>query len=452
MEEHNLSSPENAAAAPTAAASAAAHSAAALRELSERAQSALASTRDQAAQLEAEITRQLDEIAAALSEQTAGESQANASEAETLRAEIARLTGEMDNSRASWLAERTDLELQREELLHKLGSLESQHQSTQTEWRNQLLDFEARLREQQKSWNDQRAEWAAARTAIERERDEVQQKFDLALQDVQRLRARVAELEQDLSRRPESNQADSAELVALRAERDTLAARVAQLEERSAVQSDANSDQQLADLQRRFELAVEDVRDLKTKNAKLESRLAAAASNRPVSHADGGSMDWESQKRRLLAALEDGGEQAENISKQDRITIESTIEMTDAVVAEKDRQIAELEAQLAALNDPSANEDEHNRKVNELLDADEVIAQHRQKVRELEREMEEKLRTAELEISVERAKIARQKMELDELKSELESKRQQFETTGSLPVQGQPKRNWRSKLGLAGDE
>jgi len=114
--------------------------------------------------------------------------------------------------------------------------------------------------------------------------------------------------------------------------------------------------------------------------------------------------------------------------------------------------LAELRAQLAAVNDPSVADVEHNRKVNELLDADEIIAQHRTRVRELEREIEEKLRTAELEISVERAKMARQKMELDELKCELESKRQEFEASGGAPNQGQPKRRWRDKLGLSGDE
>src|SRR5205085_11299864 len=137
---------------------------------------------------------------------------------------------------------------------------------------------ESRLREQQISWNEQRADWTATRTAIERERNELQHKFDLALVDVQRLRARVAELEQDLARRPESNQADSAELVGLRAERDALAARVDELQQRPVTQVDPNTEQQVADLQRRFELAVEDVRELKTINAKLEAQLAAKAS------------------------------------------------------------------------------------------------------------------------------------------------------------------------------
>src|SRR6185369_588087 len=133
--------------------------------------------------------------------------------------------------------------------------------------------------EQQKSWGEQRTEWSTARTTLERQRDELQQKFDLALQDVQRLRARLAEVEQDLARRPESNQADSAELVALRAERDTLVARVEELEQRPATNIDPNVEQQFSDLQRRFELAVEDLREYKTKSAKLESQLAAASSH-----------------------------------------------------------------------------------------------------------------------------------------------------------------------------
>jgi len=275
----------------------------------------------------------------------------------------------------------------------------------------------------------------------------------LALQDLQRLRARGAELEQDLARRPESNRADSAELVALRAERDALVARVEELNQRPVAPIDANVEQQLSDLQRRFELAVEDLREYKTKNAKLESQLAAGGSQSRTPTPDAGGNDWESQKRRLLAALEENVDAPANpVEKQQRITIEGTIEMTDAIVAEKDRQISELQLQMAAASDGTVVDPEHTRKMNELVDADEVIAEHRNRVRELEREMHEKLRAAELELSVERAKMARQKADLDELKSDLESKQQQFASSGGAPVQGQPKRRWRDKLGLSGDE
>ena len=61
--------------------------------------------------------------------------------------------------------------------------------------------------------------------------------------------------------------------------------------------------------------------------------------------------------------------------------------------------------------------------------------------------MDEKLRAAELEISVERAKMARQKAELEELRDNLDSQRQLYESTGTIPPPGAPRRRWLSKLG-----
>ena len=284
-------------------------------------------------------------------------------------------------------------------------------------------------------------------------------KFELALQDVQRLRERVAELEDDLSRRPAADSADSAELVSLRAERDGLSQRLEELEARPQTQLDPDFEQHLADLQRRFELAVEDVRELKTKNAKLESQLASANANANANRAsapdDGGSMDWESQKRRLLASLADEGERHDDSARQqERTTIQNTIEMTDAIVAEKDRRLAQLAAELeAAHNNQGQRADGHSQAIHEIIDADEVIAQHRHRARELEREMEEKLRAAELEVSVERAKLAR-KSRLEELRDTLESQRQLLESNGATPAPapGEPRRRWLSKLGIDGKE
>lgn len=372
---------------------------------------------------------------------------------ESERDELAESRSSSESQRDHLTKKVADLEQERDELALKTATLESQIQASQADWRKQLLDFENRLCEQQAAWNEQRAESAKSRAAIEGERDELQQKFDLALEDLQRLRSKVTELEQDLSRRPEASAVDSAELVALRAERDELAARVAELEQRPAEPADANSEQQLADLQRRFELAVEDLREYKTKCGKLESQLAAASTRSASSAPDTGGNDWESQKRRLLASLEEGADGPETpVEKQQRITIEGTIEMTDAVIAEKDRQIAELQAQLAGGEISAPTETEQSRQINELIDADEIIAKHRKRHRELELELEEKLRAAELELSIERAKMARQKAELEDLKSELDSKQQQFESSTAAPSPGQPKRRWRDKLGLGGDE
>lgn len=447
MDEHPLSS--------SPVDTAAALSADALRELQQRAQAALAASREQTARLEADITRQLDEIATTLRDQAGCEADV-AADAQKFQSELTQVRDEFTAARTAWQQERELLAAERDSLTQQVEELKAQQHMLQEEWRTQLLDFETRLREQHVSWDEQRAEWAATRSDLEHERDGLQQKFELALADVQRLRERVTQLESELASRPVTGQVASAELVSLRAERDALSQRVEELERQPVAHVDADSAQQMADLQRRFELAVEDVREFKTKNAKLESQLAEAKSSRgaAVQH-DSGGMDWESQKRRLLAALEDNSDDdQEPTLRNERASIKNTIEITDAVIAEKDRQIAELEARLDhTLNDPGVVDEARNRQIMELVDADQVIAEHRRRAQELEREMEEKLRAAELELSVERAKLARQKVELEELRATLESQRHQNEAAGgAAAAPGTPRRRWLSKLGIEGKE
>jgi len=434
----------------------ASRSATALRDLEERARTALALSREQVTRLEAEITGQLEAIAATLASEHAAESQ-NAVDVSQARSEVDRLTAEYETAKTVWLAERFELELVRDERSRQAEKLEIEQRKARDEWARQLTDFELKLREQQAAWNEQRTEWFGSRDELESERAELQQKFELALEDVQRYRGRVADLEQELARRPEATETDSAELVALRAERDALTERVEQLEKQPVAQLDANAEQEVADLRRRFELAVEDVRELKIKNAKLETQLAEVGTetgNRPARTADTGSMDWESQKQRLLASLDDEGDTPnEPARQQERVRIAGTIEMTDAVVAEKDREIAELKSQLAhgGGGGSVAIHEIQNEQISELLDADEVIAEHRQRIAQLERDMEATLRAAELELSLERAKIARERVELNELRDELDSFRNEICPNG-MPTPGAPRRRWLSKLGLSGDE
>ena len=89
----------------------------------------------------------------------------------------------------------------------------------------------------------------------------------------------------------------------------------------------------------------------------------------------------------------------------------------------------------------------------EVLDADDVIQQQRARMADLEEELKEKLRTAELELSVERAKIAREQTELAEWRMELESLRESIaQTVPAADAKPHPQRRWLSKLGLGGEE
>jgi chromosome segregation ATPase len=445
----------------------AARSSTALRELRERAEAALAARRDQASRLEADIIGQVESIAAALAEQQAFDA-ASSAEVTEAQSEIKRLSTALEEAqeaakseRAAWETERVAWDAERKELVDAAARLQAEEssreeqQSTLNELRAQVAQLEQKVSDASAAVDRNAAQWKKERESLRLERDELQQKFELALEDVQRFRGRVAELEQDLARRPAAGTADSAELVALRSERDALAERVAELENAPPVQLDADADEQRADLQRRFEMAVEDVRELKTKNAQLEAQLAEKRP-RSGSAPDSGGMDWESQKQRLLASLEGAtNDESDPLPEKDRATIEGTIEITDAVVAEKDQIIAELRAELtaAAVNRPVAADAEREKAIDALLDADEVINSHRKKIAQHEQEMEAKLRAAELELSVERATIARQRAELEELRIDLESQRH---SQNGMPLgpaaPGTPRRRWLSKLGLTGDD
>jgi chromosome segregation ATPase len=279
----------------------------------------------------------------------------------------------------------------------------------------------------------------------------LQHKFELALDDVRRLRGRAAELEQELARRPETDDdGNIAELIHLRSERDGLVERVEELESQPDTHIDPDTQHQMSDIQRRFEMAVEDVRELKTLNAKLEAQLADSGP-RSASTADSGGMDWESQKRRMLDSLSDDADADDPAAYRERATIEGTIRITDDVVAKKDDEISRLREQLAAQQHASADAD-NEANVNELLDADEVIQQHRKRLAQLEKETEAKLRATELELSIERAKIARKQVELNDWRAELESMQASNSKNDSGTAIGVPKRRWLSKLGLGGDD
>ena len=144
----------------------ASRSAMALRDLELRARTALAINREQVARLEADITGQLEAIAATLASERAADSQ-NVADSGQMRSELERLAAEYEAAKAEWSAERNSLELAREEHLRQAAKLEADQRKARDEWARQLTEFEHKLREQQSDWNTQRTEWSATRAALE---------------------------------------------------------------------------------------------------------------------------------------------------------------------------------------------------------------------------------------------------------------------------------------------
>ncbi len=277
--------------------------------------------------------------------------------------------------------------------------------------------------------------------------EQLNRKFELALADVQKLKRENAELNSELASRSAASDESSPELVSLHSERDALADRVFKLENSPPEVIDGDLQQEISDLQRRFELAVDDVRQLKQINSKLQEQL----SQQPLAAEDPAidGSDWQAQKARLLAEL-DAEEQSSLTDERRaaRATIEGTITLTDQVVAEKDKQIAELQASLEARPAKAEIETMKHAIQEEICSNDELIQTERRRLEKLQQEWQEKLRSAELEISGDRAKLARERSDLEERLAGL----QDTQYDSNSDARGKPRHRWLSALGLKEEE
>jgi len=256
--------------------------------------------------------------------------------------------------------------------------------------------------------------------------------------------------------------AELREMVAnLAAERDQLVRRLGVLEgelaaarEAAPATADAERGHELVDLTQRYEMAVRDIRELKKQNEELARKSTNTAA---VPLPTGGALDWEARKRQLLASLEEDEGSADEERRGEILRMEEVVRTTDAEIQERDRQIEELRRQLAegaaaatAITENKAAE------TNELLDKDELVRQERERLKQLEAEWENKLRQAEIDLSMQRAKLARGQAELSERQRALEELGSARDTrtpndAGSKSKKA-PRGRWLSRLGLSDDE
>jgi chromosome segregation ATPase len=344
--------------------------------------------------------------------------------------------------------------------------------------------YEETRRQAEQNRSDQSADLLAASHEIEEltaQLIEAQRTAAQGAENLQHLQAEHDKLRErqrsqtELS--AESDAANSSACQALTAERDMLTVRVEELEQElaAAEKSLAAAEQQLAatplpadenqmeDLQRRFEMAVDDVRQLKRRNAELEKELADLQANaqapQPARAESTYSGDWESTKRRLLAELQEDAEQppGKKLTVDDRLSVEGTIRITDEMVAQRDQEIADLKEQLAQQGNQLAATEQTtvvSAAEAEVLDQDAVVQQERQRLVDLQKEWQDKLRQAEVDISVQRARLARERSEVEERLRVFEAEKTAL--AGQQPggqsaaddASKKPGRRWLTRLGL----
>jgi hypothetical protein len=213
------------------------------------------------------------------------------------------------------------------------------------------------------------------------------------------------------------------------------------------------------ELRQRLETAVQEIRDLKARNevlmsenAKLAHSTSGDTGTAPTADAtsSGAGFDWEVQKQLLLSQLETDSDPDDAEHVQAKLTVEGAIRITDQMVAEKEQEIEELRLLLADQAGSIGDMAIGAAAVADVLEQDELIREERENLRQLQEEWREKLRQTEVDVSVERAKIARERLKLDEQIQHVESAQAALnENGGSLNSKHKGARGkWLSRLGL----
>lgn len=267
-------------------------------------------------------------------------------------------------------------------------------------------------------------------------------------EDLRRAQAEAAHHADELSRAKTGGSADRGLLAKLREERDAIAKKLEAAEAGLSKAGKADP-HKVDDLERRLQMAVEEMRELKRANTELENKLTKSRnSGAPAGPVHSTGLDWEAQKQRLLASLEADDPQDEE-QVEERNTIEGTIRITDQIVGQKDEEISELKRQLAELPGTMSTKAATDGAIAEVLDRDEIIREERERLQQLQLEWREKIGKAETDLSVERAKIARERAEIAD-KMQAFAPGQEPRTQGgntsdaSKPARGR----WLSMLGL----
>jgi hypothetical protein len=207
------------------------------------------------------------------------------------------------------------------------------------------------------------------------------------------------------------------------------------------------------DFLRGYEKVLDEARGLRSRVQELEQQLARRERSveRPCS-LSGGVLDWEAEKRRIVARLEaETAEQTDADGDQQRLQIREMVEKTDRIIADKQ---AEIEALQQVLQNQTSNLGSlavGAAAVGDLLDKDAVVREERENLRRLKQQWEQRMREAEIETSIERASIARQRVELEDRIKMFEA-RQSRVPSANADAAGRPDKpvrgRWLARLGL----
>ncbi|AMV34517.1 hypothetical protein VN12_20495 [Pirellula sp. SH-Sr6A] len=237
----------------------------------------------------------------------------------------------------------------------------------------------------------------------------------------------------------------------LRLEVDRLQEQVALLQNEvgPSIGSDYESElqEQLAEVRSQLIEARHESVELRLQCNDLSTRLAQFQSPKSLSTE---AWSWEERKQAWLRQLEEESNEGTADAKK-TLEIQEILERTTHEVERRDREIADLKSLLEQQAVASNGMAVGAAAVAQIIEADELIVEERQRLKQLQEEWEQKQRQGEIEMSLERAKLARERLELQEKLRSLEA----MQPMQSTPENGEesipnrrPRGNWLSRLGL----
>lgn len=209
------------------------------------------------------------------------------------------------------------------------------------------------------------------------------------------------------------------------------------------------------DLRKRLDMSLADLRELKAKNSELSAQVAKGRLATTPVIASGGEDNWETRKQRMIAQLESDFDEHDPQQKASKLTVEEAIRHTEEVIAEKNQEIRELQQLLSQQSGNIGGVAIGAAAIAEMLDTDELVRQERESLRELQAKLREQLMQAEIDVSVERAKVARERTLLEEKMRVFEQQQlhpQPQSAADPNAKQGGNRGRWFQRLGLRDDE
>jgi chromosome segregation ATPase len=408
---------------------------------------------DQQQSFAAQLKLQQDEFA--LRQQDYLQQQAAAVAAET---ELMRERKEIEAGRVDLESRRAEITALRDSLQTRQAEIEKREQeqnsrAAETENRRRRIAHELKV---QRAANMKEIE--IKRLGLEQEvkadHRELQRQLESLQEECRILRDKSSAAENSVDRR---------EVERIEAEKKELAAHLADLEGRLAgtrqeladVRANSGEDGEDGDsLRRRYEMSIDDLRELKARNEELQEQLARArqGGGGNAGQISTGVLNWEAEKQRILAALEADFEEEKEEDREEKIKIQEVIRRTDRVVAEKNKEIGELRALLESQTNNIGSMSVGAAALGQILDTDALIQEERKNLARLQEECRDKLRQAEVEISLERAKIARERSQLDEKLRALVQQGVNLTAAAEKQPAKPPRGRWLARLGLTDSE